>query len=130
MQHDPFMPTFGRQPQLFLDREMLLNDYIIEILDSGVEINTPYQTTMISGVRGIGKTVFLSEIEKEFKQLNNWIVVDVHNTNDILKQIISQLRKKSKLNLTEIESELQQMKIKQNELIKARQHQTRHRSRQ
>ena len=32
--------------------------------------------------------------------------------------------------LTEIESELQQMKIKQNELIKARQHQTRHRSRQ
>ncbi|HIX01799.1 MAG TPA: DUF1003 domain-containing protein [Candidatus Ligilactobacillus excrementigallinarum] len=32
--------------------------------------------------------------------------------------------------LTEIEYELQQMQIKQNELIKAKQHQTRHRSRQ
>lgn len=117
MQHDlhvkdPFMPTFGRQPRLFLDREMLLNDYITEILDSGDEINTPYQTTMISGVRGIGKTVFLSEIEKEFKRLNDWIVVDVRNTNDILKQIISQLRKKSKLNLVKLDLQIKRIKTK------------------
>lgn len=53
----PFNPNFGKVPRLFLDRENIIDDYIDELTNSGDHIDTPYQTTMIYGVRGFWEDI-------------------------------------------------------------------------
>ena len=109
--NDPFMPTFGKAPLLFLNRKELIDNYIYELTYSN-ELNTPYQTTMISGVRGLGKTAMLSEIETQISQLDDWIVIDLRNTDDIVDQLISILRHESKVNLRSIDLQLKRIRTK------------------
>ena len=108
----PFNPNFGKVPRLFLDRENIIDDYIDELTNSGKHIDTPYQTTMIYGVRGSGKTSMLTDIINRVKQLDDWIVVDLLNNRAIIDNLIESLQMQSKLNLSKLIQRLMILKSK------------------
>ena len=54
----PFDPNFGKVPKIYLGRQTIVED-IVRSLESGTG---PYQTSMIYGMRGVGKTSLLADI--------------------------------------------------------------------
>lgn len=61
---NPFSLTFGRIPKCYIDRDLLEN----EIIESFQEENPAHQVCMITGVRGSGKTVAMTEICEAFAE--------------------------------------------------------------
>ena len=58
--NNPFTLTFGREPINRIDR-LEQKDYVVNSFESNPPSN---QVCMVTGVRGSGKTVFLTEIGK------------------------------------------------------------------
>lgn len=54
-------------PKIFLDRSKQLNT-VINGLEEPV---SPYQTTFVYGLRGLGKTTFLSDISNQMSKKDN-----------------------------------------------------------
>ena len=71
--NNPFNPSFGRIPTIFLNRGQLI-DEVVEELDNP---NSPYKVSIVYGMRGVGKTTFLTEVGRKVEQEPNWLVVDL-----------------------------------------------------
>jgi hypothetical protein len=52
---------------------------------------------MITGVRGSGKTVILTDIAKHFRENNDWIVVDLSVERDLIKSFAAELSNRTDL---------------------------------
>ena len=80
-----FTVTFGQLPPSYIDREhgceSIYDDFSLDYPLSHIYI--------ISGVRGSGKTVLLTNISKRFAKQKDWIVVDVNPNREMLEQIAS-----------------------------------------
>lgn len=67
---NPFTLMFGKEPLQRISRasqmETILNDYRSEFSSS--------QICMITGIRGSGKTVFMTELARELKTDKDWVV--------------------------------------------------------
>ena len=63
MKNNPFSLSFGKEPVSLINR----NVQSYEIIDTFEDENPTYQVCMITGVRGSGKTVMLTEINKTFR---------------------------------------------------------------
>lgn len=46
---------------------------------------------MLTGVRGTGKTVTLTEIEKEIAKEDNWIIIRLNSSRDMLSSLVAKL---------------------------------------
>ncbi|WP_300908553.1 ATP-binding protein [Corynebacterium stationis] len=68
---NPFHPTFGASPRFWAGRKAILEGFS-EALDSPV--GHPDRAMLISGTRGIGKTVLLTELE-DIAEARGWISV-------------------------------------------------------
>lgn len=87
---NPFMPSFGRYPKIVLDQQWVLDDYISSILDEDAK----YQTSLIYGLRGAGKTVFLLNVEHTLKDIKSWEFVRLNlGQGNLLFQLLQKLRK-------------------------------------
>ena len=84
---NPFTLTFGKEPINRIDRT-LQKDEIIEGFEGEHPSN---QVCMITGVRGTGKTVLLTEIGKYFADRADWIVIDLTPERDLLSSFASEL---------------------------------------
>lgn len=84
---NPFILTFGREPINFIPRI----DFLQKVRDDFYSDTHPNQAYMVTGLRGTGKTVFLTKLSKEFEQNKNWIVVDLNPQRDMLESFASQL---------------------------------------
>lgn len=84
---NPFDPNFGKVPQIYLGRDKVVEN-VVESLEDGTG---PYQTSMIYGMRGVGKTSLLADITSNLTQKNNWIVVYLAMTNDLLETLIQSI---------------------------------------
>ena len=62
--------------------------HIIEILNSD-PVNE--QAFKLTGIRGTGKTVTLTAIERELKDDDQWIIVDLKSNSDISKELVANL---------------------------------------
>lgn len=83
---NPFTPTFGASPPLLVGRDVLIDEFS-EGLEAGV--GAPQRATLFTGVRGVGKTVLLREIENV--ALNaDWLVVPETALPGMLHRIISE----------------------------------------
>lgn len=89
--HNPFNPSFGKIPPVLLGRKEVREDYEEE-LDNP---NTPYQTAIVYGMRGVGKTTFLTEVSQRLTKRENWLVVDLAMGNNLLENLIDDLYRKS-----------------------------------
>ena len=84
---NPYVISFGRIPTRYISRRVLISD-IIDAFESDIIEEQAYKLT---GVRGTGKTVTLTEIEKKIRENDNWIVVGVKSNGNIIEDIIANL---------------------------------------
>lgn len=91
--NNPFVLSFGRKPINFIPRI----DFVQEVEESFYSETRPKQVYMITGVRGTGKTVFLSNLAKNFENNKDWVVVDLNPERDMLNSLASQIYNNSKV---------------------------------
>lgn len=90
---NPFSLSFGKEPLSLINRDLQKS----EIIDSFQSDNPATQVCMITGLRGSGKTVILTEIAKYFEQQKDWIVVDLTPERDLLQSFAASLSNNIKL---------------------------------
>ncbi len=84
---NPYAISFGRIPNQYISRDILIEDVLDELNSDIVD----EQAFKITGVRGTGKTVTLTAIEKKLREEKNWIVIDLKSNSDVLNDLIANL---------------------------------------
>ncbi|MBR6403278.1 MAG: hypothetical protein IKS48_07830 [Eubacterium sp.] len=84
---NPYTINFGKIPKQYISRDVLISEIIDSLESNGME----EQAFKITGIRGTGKTVTLTAIEKELREDDEWIIVDLKSTVDITKNLIANL---------------------------------------
>ena len=90
---NPFTLTFGKEPVSFINRDYEAN----EVYDSFTSSNPDSNVYLITGVRGSGKTVFMTSISNTLRKNKNWIVSDLSSDRDLLKSLTSELNAKKEV---------------------------------
>lgn len=85
--YNPFSTTFGMEPNNFIQRIEESKQIISEFND----VNPSNYVYLITGVRGSGKTVFLSHIANTLSQDDKWLVIDPGPKDNLLENIASEL---------------------------------------
>lgn len=84
---NPYYISFGRIPTQYISRGIII-DSIIETLESDV---VEEQAFKLTGIRGTGKTVTLTAIERRICENSDWIVVDLKSNGNITEDLIAEL---------------------------------------
>ncbi len=84
---NPYTISFGKIPSRYLSRTSII-DSIIENFESDVPDEQVYK---ITGIRGTGKTVTLTAIERYFYEKKDWIVVDLTPDRDMITKLVAEL---------------------------------------
>lgn len=88
---NPFNPNFGNVPEIFIDRSKQ-----IQKVTSGLESFTSlYQTTLVYGLRGVGKTSFITDISEIMSQKKDWMVINLAVGEDLIGNFVQLIYKKS-----------------------------------
>ena len=95
---NPFNPSFGRVPPVYVERE----EQIRNLCEEFENPNSPYQTTMIYGQRGCGKTAFMVAVSDEMRKKDDWIVVDLPSEGNILLSYVQNIYNQSTKDLKKI----------------------------
>ena len=93
---NPFKPTAGAEPPVLVGRDHVIDDFI-DGLDEGV--GAPGRLMRITGPRGSGKTVLLTELG-DVARKRGWLVVDVTARTGMLDEIILALSSKDAIELS------------------------------
>lgn len=95
---NPFNPNFGNVPTIFIDRSQQLK----KIIDGLDNFGSPYQTTLVYGLRGVGKTSFLTDISQTISKRDNWIVINLALGDDLMSSFIQLIYRKANSNLKKL----------------------------
>lgn len=82
---NPFRPSFGVSPRVLAGRDALLEEFDTA-LDEGP--GSPLRSLLVSGARGMGKTVILNEIE-EVARTRGWLVIRLPESGDLLQELVA-----------------------------------------
>jgi len=80
---NPFNPQFGKRPSEFIGRDIIINDFL-QCMSSP---NDPNRTTIITGIRGSGKTAILADIHQSLES-KKCLIVDVTAKDGMLLDIL------------------------------------------
>lgn len=86
-EHNPYTLVFGREPAQMITRIASSE----EVLSEFTSERPSQQVYMITGVRGSGKTVFMTSIGAALEKHDNWIVEELNPERDLLTQLVSKL---------------------------------------
>lgn len=84
---NPFSLVFGKSPLESVSRLVQTN----EIIETFSAEYMNQQIYMITGVRGSGKTVMLTDISKHFRKEKDWIVIELNPERDLLYSFAAKL---------------------------------------
>ena len=84
---NPFTLTFGKSPLEPVERPVQTK----EIIDTFTAEQINQQMFIITGVRGSGKTVMMTEISQKLRENDQWIVIELNPATDLLKGLLSKL---------------------------------------
>lgn len=84
---NPYTLTFGIKPNQYISRVQQTEE-IIGTLQSE---NPSVRVYLISGVRGSGKTVLMTNVSDELKKRKEWIVIHLNPTRDLLHSAVEKL---------------------------------------
>jgi len=84
---NPFTLTFGKSPLEPVERPVQMK----EIIDTFTAEQINQQMFIITGVRGSGKTVMMTEISQKLRENDQWIVIELNPATDLLKGLLSKL---------------------------------------
>ena len=93
MKKNPYTLLFGKEPKQFISRRYETST-VIENFDADEPTE---QLCLITGVRGSGKTVFMTEVSNQFKKDKDWVVVELNLETDILENLVSKLSSENSL---------------------------------
>ena len=96
MKTNPFKPTAGAEPPVLVGRDHVIDDFI-DGLDEGV--GAPGRLMRITGPRGSGKTVLLTELG-DIARKRGWLVVDVTAREGMLGEVIAILSDEDAIELS------------------------------
>lgn len=105
MNRNPYSLLFGKAPSQLISR-IVQQD---EIFQNFTADKPSQQIYVITGVRGVGKTVFLTKTADEFRKMNDWIVVELNPNRNLLESlaaklssenILAKIFQRSKINLS------------------------------
>ncbi len=99
---NPFTISFGRQPAQFISRPVETN----EIIENFEQEPPSSQVYMLTGVRGSGKTVLMTDIAKELSGREHWIVVELSPERDMLNALAAKLCSRPELFALFVEAKL------------------------
>lgn len=85
--NNPFTLSFGKKPLQYISR-LSQTQQILETFQAPVPSN---QIFMITGVRGSGKTVMMTNIAHELKVDDSWIVIELNPTRDLLQSLAAKI---------------------------------------
>ncbi len=85
--NNPFTLSFGKKPLQYISR-LSQTQQILETFQAPVPSN---QIFMITGVRGSGKTVMMTNIANELKADDSWIVIELNPTRDLLQSLAAKI---------------------------------------
>ena len=84
---NPFTLTFGRSPLESVERPVQIN----EILEVFTADTVNQQMFIITGVRGSGKTVMMTQISNKLRANADWVVIELNPATDLLSAMLSKL---------------------------------------
>lgn len=87
--HDknPFAINFGVIPTQYIARNLITEEIVAEL--EREEIQNP--CFMLTGIRGSGKTVTMTSIEKIMGEKDEWIVIGLNPQRDIISSLVAKL---------------------------------------
>lgn len=90
---NPFKPTAGKMPP-----ELIGRDFVVESFTDGVENGpgAPERLMRLTGVRGMGKTVMLSELGRIARD-RDWLVIDEVASTGFCTRILDRLTPRSQV---------------------------------
>ena len=84
---NPFTLTFGKSPLENIERPVQKN----EILEAFLATPINQQIYMITGIRGSGKTVLMTDVSRRLKTEDNWTVIELNPETDMLHSFAAKL---------------------------------------
>ncbi len=84
---NPFTLNFGKIPAQYIGREILIDEIVDELRSEEIQ----NQCFMLSGPRGSGKTVTMTAIEKRMSEEDEWIIIRLNPTRDMIGGLVSKL---------------------------------------
>lgn len=93
MATNPYTLVFGREPHQLISR----SSTIMEVKDAFGGDVPSQQVFLITGIRGSGKTVLMTEITKSLKKDKSWITIELNPERDMLHSLASKLSSENEL---------------------------------
>ena len=84
---NPFTLSFGKKPLQYISRIVQTNQVIEEFCAK----QPSNHIFMLTGVRGSGKTVMLTNLAAELRKIPDWIVVELNPTRDLLQSLAAKI---------------------------------------
>lgn len=85
--NNPFTLSFGKKPLQYVSRISQPQ----KIVEQFSALEPSNQIYMITGVRGSGKTVMMTGITNELRERDEWVVVELNPTRDLLQSLAAKL---------------------------------------
>ena len=85
--NNPYTLSFGKQPYQSIARTGEVN----EVLESFLNEPSTHQAYMITGVRGNGKTVLMTEIRNAIKEYDDWETIELSTSQNLLATLAQTL---------------------------------------
>lgn len=90
---NPYTLSFGKKPPQIVSRYSEIEN----VTDTFTSEPPPNQVFLITGVRGSGKTVLMTEIANQIKNMEGWIVINLSPEFDLLESFAAELGEKKDL---------------------------------
>lgn len=84
---NPYSLYFGKEPHEMISRLAECR----EVCDTFLSDEPSQVVYMITGVRGAGKTVFMTEVQKNIAQNEDWIIIELNPAKDMLLSLAAKL---------------------------------------
>lgn len=84
---NPFSLSFGTRPAELIERPVQAG----EIMESFLSEYVNQRTYMITGVRGSGKTVLLTELAARFRDREDWTIIPLSPESDMIHSLAAKL---------------------------------------
>lgn len=84
---NPFDITFGKEPYNIISRK----GDLAPVYRSFSDEQPNSQVYILTGIRGSGKTVAMTTISEDYREMDKWVVVELNSEGDMLEQLAAKL---------------------------------------
>lgn len=99
---NPYTLVFGQPPLEIIERKAQADRIISEFCKD----RPSNYINLVTGIRGCGKTVFVTQIANRLKEKKDWIVVNLNPQRDLLTALAAKLNSDKSLNKIFIEAQI------------------------